>query len=222
MSTRCFIRPVCPFSNRILIILNLLHIDFTTMLVSSKKKLQAFTQNDCFTDSPCLIYNNIKIFGSENIIHFLYEKYNNQPLLKNYDGNLNIIHWDQWMNTNIYFNIYYPLFFDKSIKDFYDYKHNIGEESKHAAKQMLNQILEDLDHSLKLNTWMNQQNNLSINDVTAFSFLSTMDYLGLIQWQKYLLLKQWYMRMKSHNSFNAILKYELEFKPVKHYMELDF
>jgi glutathione S-transferase len=65
--------------------------------------------------------------------------------------------------------------------------------------------------------------DFSIADIYASSLVSVLDYLGVIQWNKYDIAKTWYARIKSRPSFRGILVDNLpQIPPSSDYANLDF
>ena len=65
--------------------------------------------------------------------------------------------------------------------------------------------------------------SFSVADIYAASFISVLDYLGMIQWNKYETVKQWYARIKSRPTFRSILSDNLsQLPPSSDYANLDF
>ncbi len=65
--------------------------------------------------------------------------------------------------------------------------------------------------------------NLSIADFSAAAFLSSLDFLGDVDWTLSAACKDWYARMKSRPSFRAILADRISgLAPPPHYSDLDF
>ncbi len=63
----------------------------------------------------------------------------------------------------------------------------------------------------------------SLADIAAACQISSLDYLGEINWNNYPVAKDWYAVMKSRPSFRELLQDSISgFKPVAHYRELDF
>ena len=60
-------------------------------------------------------------------------------------------------------------------------------------------------------------------DIAAAATLSTLDYLGEVDWSASPYAKDWYGRMKSRPSFRPLLKDRVKGQsPVAHYADLDF
>jgi glutathione S-transferase len=65
--------------------------------------------------------------------------------------------------------------------------------------------------------------NLSLADFTAAAVLSSIDFIGDIDWSVAPSAKDWYARMKSRPSFRAILADRVNgMAPPPHYADLDF
>ncbi len=64
---------------------------------------------------------------------------------------------------------------------------------------------------------------LSLADFTAAAHLSTLDFLGEVDWAVSLPAKEWYARMKSRPSFRGVLADRVSgVVPAAHYADLDF
>jgi len=65
--------------------------------------------------------------------------------------------------------------------------------------------------------------NLSLADFAAAAFLSSLDFIGDVDWSISAPAKEWYARMKSRPSFRAILADRVSgIAPPPHYTDLDF
>lgn len=64
---------------------------------------------------------------------------------------------------------------------------------------------------------------LSYADLAGAAAVSTLDYLGEVNWADYPAAKDWYSRVKSRPSFRTILADRVRsLSPVSHYADLDF
>lgn len=64
---------------------------------------------------------------------------------------------------------------------------------------------------------------LSFADLAAAGAVSTLDYLGEIDWSANPVVKEWYQRIKSRPSFRPLLADRVRnLAPVAHYADLDF
>ena len=65
--------------------------------------------------------------------------------------------------------------------------------------------------------------DFSVADIYAASFISVLDYLGIVPWSKYEIAKGWYARIKSRPTFRNILKDNLpQVPPSADYSNPDF
>lgn len=78
-------------------------------------------------------------------------------------------------------------------------------------------------------TWLADRRNwlagesFSFADIVVASHISSLDYMGSIEWEKFPLVKDWYVRIKSRPSFRDILKDRISnVTPPEHYQDLDF
>lgn len=63
----------------------------------------------------------------------------------------------------------------------------------------------------------------SLADAAAAAHLSVADYFGDVDWQRWPVAKDWYMRVKSRRSMRAILEDRIAgLAPPRHYAKLDF
>ena len=59
-------------------------------------------------------------------------------------------------------------------------------------------------------------------DISAAAHVSCLDYIGVIEWETYPEVKDWYVRIKSRPSFRGILKDRIvNLVPPRYYAELD-
>jgi glutathione S-transferase len=107
--------------------------------------------------------------------------------------------------------------FDKKIAD------RSPDTSKiRAAMSKIDQHMEYISFLSDTRNWLAGQ-HFSIADVYSSAFVSVLDYLGCINWEKHEVAKGWYARIKSRPSFREILKDNLsQVPPSKDYSNLDF
>ena len=66
-------------------------------------------------------------------------------------------------------------------------------------------------------------NDLSFADLAAGAHVSSLDYLGEIDWARFPAAKAWYQRLKSRRSFQSLLSDRVPGRPpAPHYADLDF
>ena len=77
--------------------------------------------------------------------------------------------------------------------------------------------------------WLTRRRNwlagdsLTLADIAAAAHISTLDYLGHIDWTKYNAAKEWYVRIKSRPCFRPLLSDRMPAVAcAPHYENLDF
>lgn len=71
-------------------------------------------------------------------------------------------------------------------------------------------------------TWFTGE-QMSVTDLVAAGYFSTIDYLDLVPWDKFPVVKEWYARMKSRPSMRPVLRDRYEgAPPPRHYEDPDF
>ena len=79
-----------------------------------------------------------------------------------------------------------------------------------------------LDEILERRRWL-AGDNMTIADFAGAAHISTLDYIGDIDWSRSKSIKDWYVKIKSRPSFRSLLKdYIPTFVPPVHYADLDF
>ena len=91
-----------------------------------------------------------------------------------------------------------------------------------AGRVNLKNHLNYIEWILTKRSWLACENR-TLADLVASAYLSTLDYLGEISWEKYPCLKEWYAKIKSRPSFKPFLKEIIAgIPPVSNYSNLDF
>lgn len=86
----------------------------------------------------------------------------------------------------------------------------------------LNIHIKYIEYLLSKRKWLASE-TFSVADIAAATQLSVVDYLGYVDWSKYLKLKEWYITIKSKQGFRNLLFEKIAgFKQSKYYSELDF
>jgi len=89
--------------------------------------------------------------------------------------------------------------------------------------------LESLDWHMDYFSWLIDQRNwfagdrFTAADIAAAGYLSCVDYVDAIAWEKFPSVKEWYARMKSRPAMRPILRDRVEgMPPPRHYADPDF
>ena len=127
----------------------------------------------------------------------------------------------QWFEYKFNREVGTPIMSERVIKRF----SGEGTTSSVVIRAALNNLQNHLDYI----EWLAERGNwltgkqISLADLAAAAHLSVLDFLGDIDWSRYLEAKTWYAKMKSRPSFRELLDDQvLGVNPPEHYKNLDF
>lgn len=87
-----------------------------------------------------------------------------------------------------------------------------------AVKYHLDYMTWLLDHR----RWL-AGDNMTLADFAAAAHLSSLDYISDVDWNRSVVVKDWYAKIKSRPAFRSILADQVSgFPPPRHYNDLDF
>ena len=172
---------------------------------------------------PVIIDNqNNKIIGYFSLAYFLEDNEGQKSLVGKCPLSRlevrRICKWfDDKFNKEVYENIVEERVF-KSLKG----HGNPSSEALKAGRVNLKNHENYLEWLLKNRTFIAGE-FFSIADIICSAYLSTLDYLGEVEWERINLTKKWYAQIKSRPSFRDILEEKLFTIPAsKQYKNLDF
>ena len=165
---------------------------------------------------------NNKIIGYFSLAYFLEENENKKTLVGKCSlSRLEVRRLCKWFdnkfNKEVYENIVEERVF-KSLK-------GLGNPSSEFLKAGRTNLK---NHENYLEWLLNNRSFIageffSIADIICAAYLSTLDYLGEVDWKRINSTKKWYAKVKSRPSFRNILEEKLFTIPAsKHYKNLDF
>ena len=115
----------------------------------------------------------------------------------------------------------YPLLIEKIFKQL----KGVGEPDSRiirVAQKNMHFHLEYICYLTDRRHWL-AGSSLTLADITAAAHISTLDFMGDIQWRKYEGAANWYARVKSRPSFKDILLEKVPgIAPSDNYKNLDF
>lgn len=125
------------------------------------------------------------------------------------------------INVNFYDEVVSKIIYEKITKYFIS-KTTPNSLTLNQTRQDLNKYLKIFSRLINDNTKLTSE-NISIADVSLFAHFSILDYINEIDWNSNLLLKEWYLLMKSRPNFRNILNDFIPgFAPSYTYKSLDF
>lgn len=129
-----------------------------------------------------------------------------------------------WFISDFYTNVYEPITREKILNRFYS-KTSVSPNPSIIRKALYNipQFIDRVVYLLERRSWLAGR-EFSIADITVASFVSILDYLGVLKWNNYSeLLLTWYVRIKSRKSFQPLLSDIMSsIPPSRSYAKLDY
>ena len=127
----------------------------------------------------------------------------------------------QWFDTKFQMEVTDLILGEKVYKRLFD-RGEPNSAAIRAGKANLNTHLTYISWLFDRRNWL-AGDSLSLADITAAAHLSSLDYLGDVDWTKHAGARDWYMRIKSRPSFrNLLADRDGALRPAAHYAELDF
>lgn len=225
--------PICPFCRKIRIILEITGAikNCSLRIENFWEKREKFININPTGEVPLMVVQKINedetkentiIWGQNTIIEYLRNKYPNDTLLfGNNEEYADITKYGEWFDTKFYNEAVKPLL-EERVYTIYKNKRMPNIDIIRVARRNLEQYLNVIEKLLSNRDFI-ANNNFSFADLTLASHISSLDYLGEINWHMYPAFKEWYLVIKSKPIFRDLL-YDIlpNVRPAEHYRELDF
>lgn len=215
--------PLCPFSRKVRLLLKEKDLPFELITEAFWEKRPDFVALNPAASVPVLVEEDGTAFSEPAAIEGYLEEAYPKPNFLGTDIRVRaeVRRMTAWFDTHLYADVTAPVIIEK----LYKYLTQSGAPDSrqlHAAEQRLPQHLDYMTRILKTRTWV-AGNTCSVADFTAAAHLSMLDYFNDVPWDKYPVVKEWYVLIKSRPSFRPLLLDRVPgFKPPAHYMDLDF
>ena len=215
--------PLSPFSRKVSFFLREKNIDFEIRNEPVWEKREKFIKLNPAGKVPVFINDDgIAISESNAICEFIEEKTPEPNLIgKDIYSKAEIRRIVGWFDDKFAKEVMSKLIYEKIFKNF----SNLGAPDSQVIQDGVRNLRNHMQYIcflIEKRKWL-AGDDFSFADITAASFISTIDYIGDIAWEDYQEAKTWYVRIKSRKSFKPILEEKIaNFPPVKHYSNLDF
>ena len=226
--------PICPFCRVIRVMLEFTGAIESCYLKIEKiwEKREKFLNINPTGNVPLFIIQKIDedgnkttdaIWGYNTIVRYLNDKYPDKTLLatNNLEERADIMKYCEWFDKNFYENVVYPLL-NERVYVFYKKNRNISIDIIRIARRNLEQYFGVFERLIS-NRGNIVKDAFTFADIDLACHISSLDYLGEINWQAYPTLKEWYSVIKSKPIFRDLLYDSLQdIRPSEYYRELDF
>ncbi|MBE9604124.1 glutathione S-transferase family protein [Acetobacteraceae bacterium H6797] len=215
--------PLSPFSRKIRLALAEKRIPFELRVERVWERRDEFLQMNPACTVPVLVEENgFVIPDSYAIAEYLDEAYPDPGLLgRTLAERAEVRRLTSWFDHKFGAEVTRNLYYEKQVKRLMGRGGPEGA-SLRAGYANLRPHLEYLGWLSESRPWL-AGNNLSLADLTAAAHLSTLDYIGDVDWSLNDAAKDWYARVKSRPSFRPLLADRISgLNPPTHYADLDF
>lgn len=229
---RLYHYPICPFSRQVRFLFAHKDISFIPVIENFWEKREKFCLMNPTGEVPFLAIKrpddsmeqvkNLLIFSSEAITSYIEDQYPSDSLIfGNIDHKTEIRKMIHWINVKFYSEVSKHIIGER-IYSWFKYQKNPDLQLLKLARINLHKHLAFFENLLTKRDHIGGM-EFSIADVALAAHISSLDYLGEINWQNYNILKDWYTIIKSKPAFRDLL-YDMipGFKPSTWYRELDF
>ncbi|MCP4923825.1 MAG: glutathione S-transferase family protein [bacterium] len=215
--------PLCPFSRKVRLVLGEKKENVTLKMEKPWEGRDAFFALNPAETVPVFVdENGMALSDSRAICEFLNETLKGPDLLgKDAYQRAEIRRLLAWFDEKFNQEVGRNLVFEKVFKRQFGLE---GPDSK-----ILREGIKNLHPHLEYIGWLTSRRNwlagdsLTLADIAAAAHISTLDYLGHVDWVKYAAAKEWYMRIKSRPSFRPLLTDRMPAVAcAPHYGNLDF
>jgi glutathione S-transferase len=174
---------------------------------------------------PILVdISGLMTFGSSSVREYLEEVYQEVSLIgDDYVDRTESRRIADWFDFIFFMEVYNPIITEKITKRLSRNADRVSDPaSVRSALARLSVHMEYMAWLVDRRNWLGGR-NFSVADIYAASFISVLDYLGSIQWERFVVVKGWYARIKSRPGFRGILQDSLpQIKPSSYYANPDF
>lgn len=214
---------LCPFCRAVRFYLNEKGIDYELVESNSWDKNNRFQNNDISIDLP-IIEDRDKtlISGFSPIIDYFDESSHMNKLTGVMTlERLEIARICEKFNTLFFADVTRPLVYEKVLKRYYTNRYPNSTAIREAIDK-LSDYMEYIAWLFERRNWLGGE-EFSLSDIVVAAHISCLDYLGIINWDHFIRVKDWYVRIKSRPAFKSILSDRLHGVTRSDvYAELDF
>lgn len=215
--------PLSPFARKVRLVLNEKRLPFEPKIERVWERRPEFLEINPAGTVPVLVEDSgIVVPDSAVICEYLEEAYPDVPLLAHtFAERIETRRLASWFDGKFWSEVTRNLVGEKH------HKRLMGRGEPDAAA--LRAGYANLKFHMEYIGWLAETRkwlagpSLSIADFAAAAQLSTLDFMGDVDWNLSLSAKDWYARVKSRPSFRALLADRISgITPPDHYADLDF
>lgn len=215
--------PLSPFSRKVRLALTEKRIPFDLRVERVWERREEFLAVNPAATVPVLQEaNGLSVVDSNAICEYLDEAYPDGPLLgRTLAERAEVRRLVAWFDGKFNAEVTRNLLYEKQMKRLLG-RGNPDAAALRAGYANIRPHLEYIGWLAETRAWL-AGSSMSLADLTAAAHLSSLDYIGDIDWTTSEAAKDWYARVKSRPSFRPILADRISgLAPPAHYADLDF
>jgi glutathione S-transferase len=216
--------PLSPYSRKVRLVLAEKRLPFDLKTEKVWERQPAYLELNPACTVPTLVEDTgLVIPDSRVICEYLEEAYPDVCLLprNSMAERVETRRLVAWFDEKFWDEVARNLLWEKTLKQML----KLGSPDANALRAgyaNLKQHLQYIGWLAEHRSWL-AGSNLTIADFAAAAMLSSLDFLGDVDWSASAAAKDWYARIKSRPSFRAILAERVNgMVPPPHYADLDF
>lgn len=224
--------PLCPHSRSIRLVLAEMQVAHTLQVELPWAWRKAFLAMNPGGNLPVLeLDNHMVLCGTYPISEYLAEEYSEHrsdgPPAPLFPGDIEeraeARRLVDWFHTKCHREVTRDLLYEKHYARAAGIRgHSPDSEVLIATIQNLKQHMRYIGFLTDYRRWL-AGDEMSFADLAAAGHVSCLDYLGVIDWDKYPSARDWYVRIKSRRSFQGILDDRVPgLAPPNYYADPDF
>ncbi len=215
--------PLSPYARKVRMVLAEKRLPFELRVEKVWQRRPEYLELNPAATVPTLVEDTGLVVPDSNVIcEYLDEAYPDASLIGRSIGErVEVRRLVYWFDTKFANEVSKNLLWEKNMKQ------ALGLGAPEASA--LRAGYANMKHHLAYIGWLAENRkwlagaNLSLADFAAAAFLSSLDFIGDVDWSISAPAKEWYARMKSRPSFRAILSDRVSgMAPPPHYADLDF
>ncbi len=215
--------PLSPYSRKVRMVMAEKRLPFEVRLEKVWERQPGYMELNPACTVPTLIEDNGMVIPDSGVIcEYLEEAYPDVQLLgRTLIERVETRRLVAWFDDKFFAEVARNLLWEKTMKQAL----RLGPPDANALRAgyaNLKQHLVYIGWLAEHRRWLAGA-NLSLADFAAAAMLSSLDFLGDVDWSVSAPAKEWYARIKSRPSFRAILSDRVNgMAPPPHYADLDF
>lgn len=219
---RLYHQPLSPFCRKIRLVLAEKKLEVELVEEKPWERRMDYLRQNPSGKVPMLKTDGLTLSDSVAIFEYLEEKHPSPPLLPSSAADkAEARRLSAFFDDKFHHEVTVNLLYERVNKQLAKQGYPDSEKIKNGTRNIKYHI-EYLDWLIEQRRWL-AGDHMSIADFAAAAQLSSLDYIGLVDWSRSENMKVWYSKIKSRPAFRSILADLVPgFTPPEHYADLDF